>query len=131
MNKVGQFLLDCKTFYLATTEDDQPHVRPFGAVMEWDGKTYICTNNKKDVYKQILQNPKVEISAMNSAGKWIRLCGKIAPDPRREAKEAMLEAFPSLNTMYNIDDDIFEVLYFIEGTASIYSFGGEPETITL
>lgn len=46
MNQIAQFLADAKTFYLATTEADQPRVRPFGAVAEWDGKTYICTNNK-------------------------------------------------------------------------------------
>ena len=38
MNNVLEFLRDCKTFYLATCEGDQPRVRPFGAVMIYDGK---------------------------------------------------------------------------------------------
>ena len=131
MNKAAQFLLDAKTFYLATTEGDQPRVRPFGAVAEFEGKTYICTNNKKKVFAQILKNPKVEISAMDNTGRWIRLAGNLAVDSRKEAKEAMLEANPSLNNIYKLDDGIFEVLYFTEGTATISSFSGEREEITL
>ncbi|BCJ96505.1 NimC/NimA family protein [Anaerocolumna cellulosilytica] len=131
MNKAAQFLADCGTFYIATVEKDQPRVRPFGAVVEWDGKTYICTNNKKDVFAQMKENPKVEISAMNNTGNWIRISGKLAADPRREAKEAMLKAYPSLTKMYSLDDGIYEVLYFTEGTATIYSFGAEPEVFNL
>ncbi len=36
-----------RNFYLATVEGDQPHVRPFGAVCEFEGKLCIVTNNKK------------------------------------------------------------------------------------
>ncbi len=131
MNKAAQFLSDCQTFYLATVENDQPRVRPFGAFMEWEGKTYICTNNKKNVFAQIIKNPKVEISGMDKNGKWIRISGEVKPDARKGAKEAMLAAVPSLQKMYNADDGIYEVLYFTEATATIYSFGGEPEVIRL
>ena len=51
MNDVVKYLQECGTFYLATVEGDQPHVRPFGAVCEFEGKLYIVTNNKKDVNK--------------------------------------------------------------------------------
>lgn len=64
-------------------------------------------------------------------GRWIRLAGELAVDSRKEAKEAMLEANPSLNNMYKIEDGIFEVLYFTEGTATILSFKGEKEEIQL
>ena len=53
MEQVLQFLRDCRTFFLATTEGDQPRVRPFGAVCIFDGKLYITTNNKKKVFAQI------------------------------------------------------------------------------
>ena len=45
MNETLQFLKECGTFYLATSENGQPHVRPFGAVCEYEGKLYIVTNN--------------------------------------------------------------------------------------
>ncbi|MGB8455522.1 MAG: pyridoxamine 5'-phosphate oxidase family protein [Anaerocolumna sp.] len=131
MNKAVEFLKDSQTFYLATMENDQPRVRPFGAVMEWEGKTYICTNNKKDVFAQILKNPKVEISAMDKTGRWIRITGNLTSDNRKEAKKAMLAAVPSLQNMYKADDGIYEVLYFTEATATIYAFASEPEVIHL
>ncbi len=44
MEKVYQYLKDAKTFFLATTDGDQPHVRPFGAVSSFDGKLCVQTN---------------------------------------------------------------------------------------
>ena len=43
MKKALQFLQACGTFYLATVEKDQPRVRPFGAVCEFEDKLYIIT----------------------------------------------------------------------------------------
>ena len=131
MKKALEFLKESGTFYLATTEGDQPRVRPFGAVFEYEGKLYIVTNNTKKCFKQMLENPKVEISSMNKSGQWIRLAGEVAHDDRREVKELALDTIPSLKRMYNIDDGIFAVLYFTKGTATIYSFNGEPETFSL
>jgi len=131
MNKALEFLQECGIFYLATNQGDQPRVRPFGAVFEYEEKLYIVTNNKKDCFKQMLENPKVEISGMNKKGQWIRVAGEIANDDRREVKELGLEAVPSLKSRYSIDDGIFAVLYFTKGTATICSFTAEPETFSL
>ena len=50
-------------------------------------------------------------------------------DDRREAKVAMLDAFPSLKSMYSPDDDNTQVLYFKDATATIYSFSHDPVVI--
>ncbi|EGW38678.1 pyridoxamine 5'-phosphate oxidase family protein [Desulfosporosinus sp. OT] len=131
MKKALEFLKESGTFYLATVDGDQPRVRPFGAVFEYEGKLYIVTNNTKNCFKQMLENPKVEISGMNKKGQWIRITGEVAHDDRREVKELALETIPPLKTMYNIDDGIFAVLYFTKGTATISSFKAEPETFSL
>lgn len=131
MKKALEFLKESGTFYIATTEGDQPRVRPFGAVFEHEGKLYIVTNNTKPSFKQMAENSKVEISTMNQKGQWIRVTGEVANDDRREVKEIALEAMPNLKSMYSIDDGVFAVLYFTKGTAAIYSFNGEPETFTL
>ncbi len=125
MKEVLDFLKKCGTFYLATVEGDQPRVRPFGAVCAFEDRLYLVTNNKKAVYAQMLANPKVEISGM-AGGKWIRLSGTVAPDPRREAKHAMLEANPSLRSMYSEDDGLVEVLYFTKASADLCSFTEAP-----
>ncbi|GKX67494.1 pyridoxamine 5'-phosphate oxidase family protein [Inconstantimicrobium mannanitabidum] len=130
MNKVIEFLQKVGTFYLATADDDQPRVRPFGAVVEYNNKIYIATNNTKDCFKQMQQNSKVEISATKGA-EWIRLSGTVAVDSSEAAKTAMLEANPALKNMYSVTDGLFEVLYFTKGTATFYSFKGQPETIEI
>lgn len=130
MNEVTKYLQECGTFYLATVEDDQPHVRPFGAVCEFEGKLYIVTNNKKDVYNQMKVNGKVEISGMNK-GTWIRLKGVVKEDTRREARVAMMEANDSLRSMYNVDDNLMTVFAFESGTATICSFTESPRVINL
>ena len=129
MKETLEFLKKAGTFYLATMDGDQPRVRPFGAVCECEGKLYLVTNNKKDVYKQIMANPKIEISGM-ADGKWIRLSGEAVQDPRREAKKAMLDANPGLRGMYNEDDGIVEVLYLRNATAVFCSFTDAPVTHT-
>lgn len=53
METVYQFLKDAQTYYLATVEDDQPRVRPFGTVHMFEGKLYIQTGKAKSVSKQL------------------------------------------------------------------------------
>ena len=112
MKRALNFLKEAGTFYLATVENDQPRVRPFGAVFEHEGKLYTVSNNTKKCFDQMMKNPKIEISGMNQKGEWIRITGEIANDERREVKELALELIPSLKRMYSIDDGIFATLYF-------------------
>ncbi len=63
MNEVWEFLKECGTYYLATVDGDQPRVRPFGTAEIFDGKLYIQTGKKKDCYRQIVEDPKVEVCA--------------------------------------------------------------------
>ncbi|MDO4344865.1 MAG: pyridoxamine 5'-phosphate oxidase family protein [Eubacteriales bacterium] len=129
MNEILEYLKNCGTFYLATSEDGQPHVRPFGAVCAFEGKLYIVTNNQKDVYRQMKNNRKVEICGMHK-GTWIRVKGEVEEDLRREARAAMMEANGSaLSSMYTIDDGLMTVFAFNHGTAAVYSFTEAPKII--
>lgn len=128
MEKVYNFLKEAGTYYLATVENDQPRVRPFGTINIFDGKLYIQTGKVKEVSKQIHANPKAEICAFVN-GDWIRVAGELIEDERVEAKQAMLDAYPSLQAMYKADDGNTEVFYFKNATATISSFTHEPEVI--
>ena len=129
MQEVYEFLKNCGTYYLATVDGDQPRVRPFGTIDIFEGKLYIQTGKVKDVSKQLLKNPKAEICAFAN-GTWVRVAGELIPDERIEAKQHMLDAYPSLQGMYKADDDNTEVLYFRNATATFASFGGAPKTVT-
>lgn len=129
MNEVLEYLKSCGTFYLATSEDGQPHVRPFGAVCTFEDKLYFVTNNQKKVYRQMKQNAKVEICGMYQET-WIRLEGEVKEDTRREARVAMMDANSvTLSSMYTVDDNLMTVFYLEHGVATIYSFTSEPKVI--
>lgn len=128
MKRAEEFLKKAGVYYLATVEGDQPRVRPFGTVNVYDGKLYIQTGKVKPVSKQILANPKVEISAMFE-GKWIRIAGELVEDTSVEAKKSMLDAYPNLRGMYDENDDNTQVFYFKDAVATICSFTEEPEVI--
>lgn len=128
MDKVLKFLKDAETYYLATVEDDQPRVRPFGTAHVFEGKLYIQTGKVKDVSKQLHQNPKAEICAFKN-GEWLRVSGKLIEDDRNEARQSMLDAYPSLQKMYKADDGNTEVFYFKNATAIFSSFTHEPQII--
>ena len=121
MDKVLKFLKDAETYYLAT-------VRPFGTAHVFEGKLYIQTGKVKDVSKQLHQNPKSEICAFKN-GEWLRVSGKLIEDDRNEARQSMLDAYPSLQKMYKADDGNTEVFYFENATAIFSSFIHEPEII--
>lgn len=131
MNKIVEFLNDTKIFYLATIDGDKPRVRPFGAVMEKDGKIYFCTNNQKDVYRQMQKNPNIEISATKENGDWLRLSGKAVFDSSKDTKQAMLDECPVLKTMYSADDGKFEIFYITNASATVFSLCGKKETLEI
>lgn len=128
MQEVYEFLKKCGTYYLATVEDDQPRVRPFGTAEIFEGKLYIQTGKSKEVSKQIQKNPKVEICGF-TGGEWIRIAGELVRDDRIEAKQDMLDKNPGLKSRYSAEDDNTEVLYFKNATATISSFTHEPKVI--
>ncbi|WP_411677252.1 pyridoxamine 5'-phosphate oxidase family protein [Caproicibacter sp.] len=130
MNHIVEALKETKVFYVATMEGDQPRVRPFSAVMDYEGKAYFCTNNTKNVYHQIMKNPKVEICGCKPDGTWVRVSGKLVRDDSDTVRAAMLENMPMLKNIYSVGDGKFEVLALSEAKASLCSMTDAPKEIT-
>ena len=127
--RIVRILKQAKTFFFATVDGDQPRVRPYNAVVEFDDKVYFYTNNHKSAFKQMMDSPKIELCALISEDRWIRVSGKIVFDYRAEAKKAMLDANPELKKMYSENDKIFEVFYLSNMAAAIHSLHERPEVI--
>ena len=88
MNEVVTFLQENPVQYLATVgRDGKPKCRPFMFCFEREGKLWFCTNNTKEVYKDLQENPYVEVSTSSPAYAWIRLSGKAVFADDRAAKE--------------------------------------------
>ena len=133
MTTAFQFLKANPVFHLATVDGAKARVRPFGFSMIRNDKLYMCTNKSKDVYKQLVRNPEVEISAMGPDGTWLRVSGKVAVDESRDAKVQAFAEAPNLLRLYTkgADDEIFVTLYFTEAKATLYSFTEAPKVIPL
>ena len=128
MERVCQFLKEAGVYYLATVEEDQPRVRPFGTAHIFEGKLYIQTGKVKPVSKQLGANPRAEICAFHN-GTWVRIAGTLVEDDRVEAKKSMLDAYPNLRGMYDENDGNTQVLYFKDAVATFSSFTAAPETV--
>lgn len=128
MERVCKFLKEAGTYYLETVEGDQPRVRPFGTAHIFEGKLYIQTGKVKEVSKQLHANSKAEICAFKN-GEWLRVAGELIEDDRVEARQSMLNAYPSLQKMYAADDGNTQVFYFKNATATISALTHEPEVI--
>ena len=128
MKRVLDFLKKAEVYYLATVEGDQPRVRPFGTINEFEGKLYIQTGKVKPTSKQLAANPKAEICAFCD-GAWIRVACELVEDDRFEARKSMLDAYPNLRHMYDENDGNTQVLYMQNATATISSFSSAPVVI--
>lgn len=100
MSKIGEFLKDAGVFFLATTDGNQPKLRPLGAFLDKDGKVIFGVGNFKDVYKQLCANSLCEIVASKKDGHWLRYTGKAVFETDESYAEEMIKA-SHLEAIYN------------------------------
>ena len=125
MNEIIDFLTKSQTFYISTVnENNMPEVRPFGFVMEWNGKPAFSTGTVKKVYRQLQNNPNVAICAyMPESMQWMRVSGKVKFTDDTAAKRKILESMPFLKDVYKSEDNPVLACFLIEeGEASFFSF---------
>ena len=130
MNEVQAYLKECGTFFIATVDGDQPHVRAFGVSEIIQDRLYIMTGKVKDVYKQMAKNGRFEICALKPSGsEWMRVTGILVNDETLSVKEEFLNRNESLKSMYKADDDNMAVLYITNGEARFCSFSAPERTV--
>lgn len=94
-----RFANDNKLCYLATAEGDQPRVRALGFWFADETGFYFQTGSVKDMYKQLLQNPKAEACFYKQEGMigtMLRVTGKIEFINDKKLKERVLNERPFL-----------------------------------
>jgi uncharacterized pyridoxamine 5'-phosphate oxidase family protein len=133
MDTAIEFLKTNRPFHIATVDGAKARVRPFSFVMKRNNALYFCTNKTKDVYKQLFQNPDIEISSMGANGTWLRVRGRIAFDETRDAKAQVFVETPDLLKKYSkgADDELFVTFYFTDAVATLFSFTEPPKVLPL
>lgn len=75
LERVASFIQATGFAFLCTTEDDQPKARPLNSFCIIDGKLCFMVGDRKDVYEQLMANPKVEVVTVGERTQWIRIEG--------------------------------------------------------
>ncbi|MFA6848810.1 MAG: pyridoxamine 5'-phosphate oxidase family protein [Selenomonadaceae bacterium] len=128
MKEVVTFLQENPVQFLATVgRDGKAKCRPFMFALERERKLWFCTNNQKDVYKDMQKNPYIEVSVSSPQYAWIRLNGKATFVNQMEVKKACIEEIPLVKKLYKTaDNPIFEVFYLADAKAVLADFMGNP-----
>ena len=94
--------------------------------LEQEGKLWFCTNNTKEVYKDLQANPYVEVSVSSPSYAWLRLHGKAVFEENMAIKEACM-ANPIVKSQYQTaSNPIFKVFYLEDAHGTIADFSGQP-----
>ena len=116
--KVSEFLDKAKVFYFLTTEGDQPKGRPFSFHLLSDDKLYFGCGTFKDVYKQLKQNPKIEILAM-ADGEFLRYDGSMKEVYDESLLDKTRAIMPDIMAMYDKNGWTMQLFYLENGRAEI------------
>lgn len=112
LEKVVEFLQKAKVFSFLTDDDGQPKGRPFSFVEVRDGRLVFGTGTHKEVYRQLLKNPKVEILA-TSGGQFLRVDGVIEffddPDFLRQVREK----YAFMTKLYNEQTGLKQCFFYL------------------
>ena len=100
LEKINEALTQAKTFYLATVEGDQPKCRPVAFHLLLGGKLYFGVGDFKDVYRQMQQNPKVELCALTESG-FLRYTGRAVFQQDDALAKMVLAKAPAMQKLYN------------------------------
>ena len=119
MSKVNDYLTEAGVFFLATTEGNQPKIRPLGAHLEMDDKVIFGVGDFKNVYKQMVANPLVEIVACKNDGHWMRYTGKAVFESDEKYANTMLEGMPHLKNVYNEETGNKMMCFHLEDATAV------------
>lgn len=113
---VAQYLTDAGVFFMATEDGDQPKCRPLGFKVLIGETLYFGIGDFKDVYKQMLKNPKVEINACKG-GEWLRVYGTAVFEKDFAIADKVLENSP-LKAIYNEETGNKMMIFHLENATA-------------
>lgn len=107
LEKVLQYMTSVPAWYLATSVDRQPHVRPFSFAQIQDGKLWFVTATTKDVWQELLQNQLFEATSWWPGHGWLILRGKagLVDEASPEMREAGWQHLEGLGEHYDGPND--------------------------
>ena len=106
---------------LATVDNEQPRVRAFFTVFLDDDRIYFTTGAPKEVYQQLVRNPRVELCYLTPGlGMMLRIAGTIEFVDDRVKKQRLIEEKIYLKS-FTADSPEFILLRLPHGTARFWT----------
>ena len=133
MDEILDYLNNVPAWYLATSVDGQPHVRPFSFAAAEDGKIWFATANYKDVYEELVANPKCEGCSWWVGHGWLVFSGEAEfGEVSHEMRVAGYEHLVGLGEDHDGPDDPALVYFHLNGMrARIDDIDGSTREIVL
>ena len=128
--KIDEYLKQTGIFFLSTEDGAQPKCRPLGFYIVLHDKVYFGVGTFKDVYKQMQENPNVEICASKPDG-FLRIYGKAVFEKDYEIATAAFEKAPFLKNIYNDETGYKLGIFHIEGAAEFRSMMKVEESFAI
>lgn len=101
MSKAYDFIKECGVFFVLTVNGDYPAGRPFGAIMEENGRLYIGTNDMNSVHMQLRRHDKIQLLAKKPDTRdWLRLTGTASECADEVLRKKIFEVCPRLKVRY-------------------------------
>lgn len=118
----AKFIRECGYFFLATSYEDKPKLRPMGMIYGNDKALYIATDKRKNVYNDLTNNPRVELASYSlSSRKWIRISGRMKPEQAQRIREEMQDMYPMIKQEYAGDEEMYLAIFRLDvDNVSIY-----------
>lgn len=130
MKEVIEFLYANPMGSLATTTANKPSVRPWGFMLEQDGKLWFCTANNKEVFQQLQKNPAIAFCSTSKDMVTVRVSGEVTFSTDATMKKKIIDNSPLVKSVYQTPDNpIFEIFYLEHGKAIMSDFSGQPPKI--
>lgn len=116
MRTVLRYLTEVPAWYLATSVNDQPHVRPFSFAEMQDGKLWFVTATTKDVWQELRRNPRFEATSWWPGHGWLILRGRAGMEDtvHGAVREAGWRHLEGLGEHYAGPDDPVLVFFSVE-----------------
>lgn len=109
------FIRECGYFFLATSVQDIPKLRPMGFIYGDDTFLYIATDSRKQVFGDLMNNPKVEIASYNLiTRKWIRISGVVEKEISTVVRENMESLYPMIQQEFAQQNEIYSVIFRLQ-----------------
>ena len=133
LERVVSYLRQVPAWYLATSENNKPHVRPFSFAAVEDGKIWFVTGNNKDVYEELTANPYFELAAWHPGNPWVVVAGKaVFAEPSEAMRIEGFEHMLSIGEHHDSPNDGILVFFYVdEGRARVCEITGVEESFNL